>query len=416
MSRLKTELRSLTRPELLFVLFAMLTGFCISAEYSITRPASNSIFLSVFSAKYLPHVWLVTIPLNFLLVSLYNWLLPKIGALKMLLSISISVIVINALCGLLLPLFPKLIFFHFCWKDLYILLMFQQLWSMIHSTIPAARAKYLYGIIFGCGTAAMVLGSMIPIFFAVSLGSEKLFFLTVPIYLLLIFSYLRAYQVSKTTEVENSMRASTLQSFSFIVKNRYLLGVMGIVAFMQVFIALTEYQFNYFLEIQTPLQDHRTAYFSGILCWVHLSTVVLQIIGSLFLFSKVSIRSNQMLVPILLTLPVVGSVLNPCFAMVTLGYIVTKSVDWSIFGVTREMLYIPLTVDEKFRAKAIIDVFAYRTSKAVASLVLLSFQLYVGSSIFSYTKTTAFVILAAWLFLVVLLLRQPRPVALETNI
>jgi ATP/ADP translocase len=35
------------------------------------------------------------------------------------------------------------------------------------------------------------------------------------------------------------------------------------------------------------------------------------------------------------------------------------------------MLYIPLNVDEKFKAKAIIDVFAYRTAKACASLIIL---------------------------------------------
>src|ERR1700677_3072538 len=116
---LRKELSSLTTAEKWFILCAMLVGFCISAEYAITRPASNSIFLSVCSAQSLPLVWLVTIPFNFMLVSLYNWLLPKIGALKIMLWISASVVGINLLCAFFLPLAPKLIFFQFCWKDLY---------------------------------------------------------------------------------------------------------------------------------------------------------------------------------------------------------------------------------------------------------------------------------------------------------
>lgn len=38
------------------------------------------------------------------------------------------------------------------------------------------------------------------------------------------------------------------------------------------------------------------------------------------------------------------------------------------------MLYIPLNVEEKFKAKAVIDVFAYRSSKALASFAILFLQ------------------------------------------
>ena len=52
-----------------------------------------------------------------------------------------------------------------------------------------------------------------------------------------------------------------------------------------------------------------------------------------------------------------------------------KALDYSIFGIIKEMLYIPLKVEEKFKAKAIIDVFAYRSAKACASLMILCLQL-----------------------------------------
>ena len=48
-----------------------------------------------------------------------------------------------------------------------------------------------------------------------------------------------------------------------------------------------------------------------------------------------------------------------------------KALDYSIFGIIKEQLYIPLGINEKFKAKAIIDVFAYRSSKALASLLIL---------------------------------------------
>ena len=61
----------------------------------------------------------------------------------------------------------------------------------------------------------------------------------------------------------------------------------------------------------------------------------------------------------------------PSFAMTAFAYSLTKSIDYSIFGVLREMLFLPLKLDEKYRAKAVIDVFAHRTSKALASFLLI---------------------------------------------
>ena len=48
-----------------------------------------------------------------------------------------------------------------------------------------------------------------------------------------------------------------------------------------------------------------------------------------------------------------------------------KTFDYSIFNILKEMLYVPLKTDEKFKAKAVIDVFAYRSAKAFASLFVI---------------------------------------------
>lgn len=406
-------LSNLTR----FVLFAMMVGFCISAEYSITRPASHSIFLSVFTTQGLPMVWLFTIPFNLLLVSCYNWLLPKFGPLKITLSIISLVAGINFLMPFLLQEFPNLIFFHFCWKDVYILFMFQQLWSMIHCTIPPERAKYLYGLIFGFGTFAMTLGSLLPSLCAIKLGSEKLFFVTAPLYALLAFFYVQAFRLRGDSRLEKSMQGSVFKSFSFVVQNRLLLGILFLVSFMQISVALVEYQFSHHLEISFPQQDLRTSFFAKILCFIHILSLSLQILGSLYLFTKLSIRTNHIMVPLLLCLAAFGQWLLPGFVMVCSAFVLTKSIDWSIFGVMREMLFTKLSVDEKFRAKAVIDIFAYRSSKAVASLLLLGAQFYIGAAIFSLAKTIAFAILTAWLILVLLLFRKKsEQVAIESKI
>ena len=83
----------------------------------------------------------------------------------------------------------------------------------------------------------------------------------------------------------------------------------------------------------------------------------------------------------------------PTFAIVSASYVIIKTLDYSIFSVAREMLYIPMKTDEKFRAKAIIDVFVYRTAKAVASLFLLgiSYLPFAHSTMISWVSIAIFI-------------------------
>lgn len=403
------EIAKLARAEKLFVFFSMLTCFCIGSEYAITRPASQSIFLSIFSTEAIPYAWLWTVPLNLAIVTLYNRLLPRYGPLRVMGLATLTIASIHLLTTLFLPTFPQLIFFQYCWKDIYILLMFKQLWSMIHSTISSTKAKALYGAIFGTGTLGSILGSTVPGFFAPILGSERLFLLTIPIYALLFFSYAQAYRLSGAMGLKASIEPEQIRAregFSMIAKNRYLLGVLLLVVFMQVSVALVEYQFNHAIEIAIPIKDLRTAYMGKLMGIINIASLLIQFAGSFLLIQFLGLRRSHFLVPILLCSGALFHLLNPSFVAIAFAFILTKSIDFSLFGVIREMLFVPLKMDEKYRAKAVIDVFAYRTSKAVASFLLLGLQLWVGSKVFALTGYISMVIFGLWLTAVALLFRR----------
>ena len=408
--RLRQELASFTASERLFVFFAMLTGFSISAEYGITRPASNSLFLTLFSSKAFPWVWLATVPLNLLVVTLYNYLLPRSGPWKTICCIACSVICINSLTGALLPYFPGLIFFQFAWKDIYILLMFKQLWSLIHSTIAATRAKYLYGAIFGMGTIGSVFGGLIPGFFAAKIGSEQIFFFTAPLYALLLFAYRKAYQHSAAPfQQPLTPDPRPREGFSLVFRSPFLIAVLFLVVLMQVSVALMEFRFNVYLEQHIFSQDLRTEYMGRMISSMNLLSGLFQWFGSFLMIHALGVRGSHLAIPLLLLANVFGMIAFPSFAVLSFTYVFIKAVDFSLFGVVREMLYIPLELDEKFRAKAVIDVFAYRTSKALVSLCILGLQLFAGTHLLSWISSASVAVLILWLSIVWFLLRKHYP-------
>lgn len=397
------------RAEKFFIFFAMLSAFCICGEYAITRPTSNALFLTLFTSKAYPWVWLATVPLNLTVIYLYNRFLPKIGPLKMLWTLALATIIINSLAGLFVSRFPELIFFQYAWKDIYVLLMLKQLWSMIHSTIPSGRAKYLYGCIYGMGTIGAITGSLVPGFLAVAFGSERILFLTMPVYLLLLFAYTMAFKrsgVAETFKQDLTPDPRPREALSLIRRTPILIAVLLLVVFMQVSVGLMEYQFNGHLELNILDKDLRTAYCGRLVGIVNIFSLILQFFGGFVMIRTLGLRGSHFLIPTLLVSSALFSIAMPTFAVLSFSYVFLKAIDFSLFGVVREMLYVPLQLDAKFRAKAIIDVFAYRTSKALISLGLLVLQVIAGSYLLQIASYVSIAVFIGWLATVVILFRK----------
>ena len=410
---IKNEFFSFTSQQRLFIFFAMLCGFLISLEYAVVRPVSNSVFLTAYGSSTFPYAWLATVPLNLLVVSLYNQYLPRLGCFKIFSIISILIMSTNLFCSLFLTQISWLPFAFYLWKEVYIMLMFQQLWSVIHSTIAYGNAKYLYGLFFAVGALGASIGSILPGFFAVKMGSESLLMTTVPVYALLFLCYYFALKQTKEgieMKLDDEKKRTSLNAFfhglKMIGSSRYLTFILVIVVFMQLCSTLIDFQFNASLEKTILQKDLRTEYTGRILGIVHAATISLQLFGSFLLIHFLGIKRSHMLIPFLLCLNSIVFQFFPIFGVISFAYISIKSCDFSLFSIIKEVLYIPLKPDEKFRAKAIIDVFAYRSSKAIASTLILSLQAILGSVFLPFLNWASIVFFLLWIGIVIALFKD----------
>lgn len=396
-----------------FLFCILLAAFAINCEYGITRPASNGLLLTYFSASVMPWVWLATVPLNLFVVMLYNRYLSRIGPVKMLGTVALLTIVINGLTPFLMPYLPGWIFFQFAWKDVYILLMFKQLWSLIHSSPIALRAKIFYGFIYATGTLGAVFGSLVPGLFAVELGSAHLFFFTLPVYLFLFWGYKNAVgQLSGEALLPGPKEENRpKEGFAIVRKSPFLLAVLGLVLLMQMAVGLMEFQFNTSLEQNVATLDLRTQYMGRMLSYTNLLSGFLQLIGTGALVHFLGLRKSHLAVPLMLLGGVAGLIAVPSFALVSFAFVFTKAVDFSLFGILREMLYIPLKPEEKFQAKAVIDVFVHRSAKAVVSVCILGLSLIAGKGCLPWISPAAAIVLVAWVGVVWFSLRRHLPVS-----
>lgn len=394
--------------EKLFIGLAMLCAFFICAEYAVIRPVSNSVFIHAYTSQWFPYAWLATIPLNLLIVSLYNRYLSKTGAWRMFLSISCLIVLGNLFCAFFLKTLPALPFLFYIWKEIYIMLMLQQLWSVINATLDMKKGKYLYGIIFGAGGAGGALGSLIPGFWAVKFGSESLLLFTFPIYALMLICFYWMFKFSSRDvhTLQNNERPSFFEGIKMFAQSRYLLLILLLVIFMQFSATVIDYQFNNILEKTILDKDLKTQYMGRVLGIINICTMMLQLVGTFLLVHFLGLRRSHFMIPITLCLNSIAFLFYPAFGMATFAYATIKVFDFSLFGVIRELLYIPLSVKEKFRAKSIIEVFAHRTSKSLASLLILGIQLVAAAQIVTILSWLSIAIFLLWSFLVIQLFKK----------
>lgn len=410
LSTLKEELTTYSKSQRAFIFFAMLCGFFICCEYSLIRPVCNSVFIAHYSTKFLPYAWIAIVPVNFLMVSLYNRLIPKWGSKRLFVYLILVVMATNLFTAFFLEKIPGLSFAFYMWKEIYVLLMFQLVWSVIHANVNIKKAKYLYGFFYGVGGLGSMLGSAFPSFFAVTYGSENLIFLTMPVYVLLLTVYWKmcSFCQGDVPNTEREEHGGFLHGLKLIRDSRFLIFALLIVVFMQMITAVVDFQFNDVLEHVFHDMDVRTEYSARILGAMHTITVAMQFIGTYVVIKWMGYRNAHYFVPV--TLALFGGLLAafPIFPIASLMFISCKSLDFSVFGVVKEMLYVTLKPDEKFRAKAVIDIFAYRTSKAFASVLIILVTSLVSSHMLTWLNIA---ICCIWMFSVSYGMREYQKVA-----
>ncbi len=403
----------------LFILSVLACVFFISFDYAIVRPSSTSIFISIYKSKLFPYCWILGVPFNLFVVYLYNRFLPIIGCLKTFFAFVFSIIVINVSTSLFIGKLPFLIFFQFIFKDVYILLAFKQAWSMIHTTINTQKAKFLYGLMFGFGGIGSVLGGIISGFFAVKIKSENLLMFSLPIYLIIFLFYNIAL---KNSAVKADFKKEILEEnsypkrgFSLIKKSPYLVIILLIVVSMQISTAFLDYQFNAFLEKSIPNMDLRTQFTGKLTSLINLISTCFQFFGGFLLINILGFKKSHLSIPILLAFNSLLFLIFPSFGMITYAFSTIKSLDYSFFSILREMLYIPLKTDEKYRAKAIIDVFAYRSAKAFASLFLIFIQNITGLNTILLITIMSMIIYFIWTRVIFTLFKKQKEKELIQN-
>ncbi|MFH2203158.1 MAG: Npt1/Npt2 family nucleotide transporter [Elusimicrobiota bacterium] len=341
--------------------------------YEFVRSASTSLFIEAYGAKNLPYAMTAIPPVLALLVYLYGRLLSKFGAMRALAVTTLFSSLVFIACYFALAAGHKSAAAAlYVFRQAYIVLIIEQYWSLINSTLKPEQAKLYNGPIIGGASIGPILGGLILNRCAESLGTETFILLAAAVLVpAAILSY-AAYRLTGEPQPQGREKDGSEGhvNLGLFARSRTLVLIAAIVALTQIVSTCLSLRFYDLLETSIAVKDARTAYLGGFWSTANGFSSVLQFILTPLILSRTSLRWVHLGMPVIHIAAAAALFAHPALPVAATSLILFKGFDYSLFRAAKEILYIPLSFDARFRAKQVIDAFTYRFSKGATGAVV----------------------------------------------
>ncbi|MBF0360737.1 MAG: hypothetical protein HQK49_06985 [Oligoflexia bacterium] len=354
---------------ILMALTAAITLF----GYEFARSSTVVLFKNAYSTEDLPYVLALT-PLVLLpLLYIYNLLLKKFGPQK-------TLFLSTLLSALIFLVLHQLMQFKWRWpaamlyvfREGYIVLLVEQYWSFINSSIQRRDAKKLNGIIMAIAGIGGIAGGLAVHNSSQVLGTSNLIIISA---LITMFSFIPAYFAYSRTSI-TVLKKKELPAkkdglgISFILQEKTLFWIFMIVVFCQFYSVVVYLNFEAEMQRAYPKPDEQTSFAGLFYAYANTFALVSQLILAPILLSKIRPAIIHLIIPLLHICTLVFIFIYPSVTAAASAFLIFKATEYSIFRSAKEILYIPFPDDVRFRTKEFIDIFCHRVSKSSISIVI----------------------------------------------
>jgi len=366
---------------LLFLYF-----FFIMFPYYIIKPFRDAKYLIGPGSIELPRAYFSAAIAVGIFVAIYSRLQVKIPRRILIIG---SLIFFIVTCFLSQQLFfgdkeytwMPLVFW--IWANIFIVVLSTQFWILVNDVFNPREAKRLIGF-FGSGG---LLGGIFGALLTGVLGRKVPEYLLPIAFGILIISIfvvnsIFIWQRKKNPPVDKvkkkdqtkgaePARVGILDSFNTIRKNKYL-TLLAVVVILTVIVAtFIDYQSKTVIDIYEERMDRMLLIFG----FFHAGLLILPLFISIFMASaiirRLGIGLTLLLFPFVLLLCAGGIAVWPILPLAYAIKASDKGLSFSLNQFVRELLYIPISPELKYKAKVFIDMFLNRFAKGLGALILL---------------------------------------------
>lgn len=263
----------------------------------------------------------------------------------------------------------------FIWTSVFNLFVISVFWSVMADSWSTPQGKRLFGFIGLGGTLGGIVGSFLTALLAPKLGPVNLIFVSAVLLELSTLSVRRLNSVVSPIDPGTVRRGDedrpiggpTLAGVMHVLRSPYLLGICLYMLLFTFGSTVLYLQQSSIAAATFKESGVRTAFFARI----DLAVNILTLLTQMFLTGRIV---KLLGVPITLTLLPALSVVGflalgalPVIGVLVAFQVLRRAGEFAVARPTRELLYIVVSREDKYKAKNLIDTFMYRAGDQIGA-------------------------------------------------
>jgi AAA family ATP:ADP antiporter len=264
----------------------------------------------------------------------------------------------------------------FVWVSVFNVFVVTLFWAFMTDVFNTDQGKRLFGFISVGGTMGGILGGLITGSLVKKMGASNLFIVSAVMleaaaWCVKLFpaDFKRDAATASPEEAtaEKPIGGGIVSGIAHVFRSSYLLGIC---AFMLLYAITTT--FIYFQQADlTAHQFHdrgaRTAFFAHLDVWVNFLTVVVQIFLTGRLLKWFGVGATLTFLPVLSVIGFLAMGITPALGLLAVFQVMRRAGNFAVTRPAREVLFIVLRREDKYKAKSFIDTFVYRFGDQVGA-------------------------------------------------
>lgn len=369
------------RPEERFKTWAMFFYFflTISLIY-ILKPVRNALFLGELGAKNLGYVYMGEGIFLIFVTSAYIFLSRKFPR-----KYFFSGVLLFFATNLVLFWFlfrakvPYLSAYFYIWVASFSITSTTQFWMLANDIFEAQGAKRLFGLIISGGSAGGVVGGALTSQLVRWLHAEDMMLVAAGVVVLCAFMIALWWDrliegkilTSSAPLTEKPKENPASVQSKVLAGSHYFLLLGLIVMFAKMSSAIVDNQFNRMVEIAIAGKEARTAFLAGFMAWMNIISFIMQLLVTSLSLRYLGVIRSLHILPLGLALFSGGTLIYPALATALFLRAFEASTNYSIQQASKEVLFLPVNREARYRAKPVIDMLGFRLAKSLAGGYIL---------------------------------------------
>jgi AAA family ATP:ADP antiporter len=354
-------------------------------------------------------------------VPLYGWIASRLKRQKLLLVVILFfVFCIQAFVLALMAGVPHIGFIFFIWLGIFSVSLIAQFWSYANDIYTQEEGKRLFAIIAVGATSGAPIGAATA-GWLYSSGVNSAVMLQIAAALLLVHLALyyiigkRVSGVSKKSGGETPL--SKKGGFSLVFGNRYLILIAALLVLLNIVNTTGEYILGRSVlehaqglaaaAADFDIEKHIGSFYGTFFFWVNIATILIQALLVSRIVKYLGMTGALFILPVIALGAYSLVALGASFAIFRIAKMAENSTDYSLMNTTKQMLWLPTSTDEKYKAKQAIDTFFVRTGDVISAGIVFVGTTWFALGLSGFGMANVFFVFI-WLGLATLLLRENR--------